>query len=273
MKKHLLTSALAVALCLPAAPLFAQGVLVVQKTTIGTTNGTSRAQIEKDRMRTEINGVNGEQQVVIFDGVKLSLTTIYVDRKAYTVATKADMDAMRGQVAAAQARQQEMIARMPPAQRAQMEAMMKGRGRGAAGATAAAAPKTQFHKTGTDKVGTWTCDKYEGVLNGQKVSELCTVDPRALGFVPADFEIAKKLAEFNGTASPQAFAPGSLEVEGYVGVPVKRVEYTNGQPRFSFELVQVTRQSFPASSYEVPAGFQKMGSAVEAMRGRARGTP
>ena len=74
---------------------------------------------------------------------------------------------------------------MPPAQRAQMEALMRVRGTGAAGA-AAAAPKTQFRKTGTDRVGTWTCDKYEGTLNNQKVSE------------------------------------GTLEAEGYVGVPVEK---------------------------------------------------
>ena len=260
-----------------SAPPPAQGLLVVQKTVIGTTAGTSRAQIEKDRMRTEITGANGEKQVIIFDGVKQVLTTINLDRKTYTVVTKADMDARRSQAADAQARQQEMIARMPPAQRAQMEALMRGRATRAPGA-AAAAPKPQFRKTGTDKVGTWTCDKYEGTLNGQKVSELCTVDPKALGFVPADFEIAKRLAEFNGTAtSPaptQAFAPGTLEAQGYAGVPVKRIEYSNGQPRFSFELVQVSRQSFPASSYEVPAGFQKLASPVDAMgRGRGRGTP
>ena len=58
------------------------------------------------------------------------------------------------------------------------------------------APKTEYRKTGTDKVGKWTCDKYEGYQDGKKTSEVCTVDPQALGFATTDFEVTKQLAAF-----------------------------------------------------------------------------
>mgnify|MGYP003347226367 CR=1 FL=1 len=52
---------------LVASPLFAaDGVLVVEKTTAGTNVRTSQIQIEKTRMRAEVEGPNG-QQVMIFE--------------------------------------------------------------------------------------------------------------------------------------------------------------------------------------------------------------
>jgi len=42
------------------------------------------------------------------------------------------------------------------------------------GGAGAAARKTQYRKTGTDKVGNWTCDKYEGYEGTVKTSEVCT---------------------------------------------------------------------------------------------------
>ena len=57
---------------------------------------------------------------------------------------------------------------------------MRGRGMGMA------APAKRS-RTGTDKVGKWTCDKYEGTANGQKVADLCTVDPTVLGLLRRTF--------------------------------------------------------------------------------------
>jgi hypothetical protein len=134
------------------------------------------------------------------------------------------------------------------------------RGRGPA-AGAAAAAKTEYRKTGTDTVGKWTCDKYEGVMNGQKVSEICTVDPKTLGLALSDFEITKQFATFFQSMMPgvsdRAFAIGTAETQGFSGVPVRRTIFLNGQSQGTHEVTAVTRQSFAASSYAVPAGFKK----------------
>ena len=90
---------------------------------------------------------------------------------------------------------QEQMKNMPPEQRAQMEAMMKGRRRRAM-AGMAAPVKTQYRKVGTGTVGKWTCDKYEGFTGEKKVSEVCTVDPKVLGFTAADFAVSKQMAAF-----------------------------------------------------------------------------
>ena len=125
---------------------------------------------------------------------------------------------------------QEQMKNMPPEARARMEAMMKGRGMAPAGS----APIT-YAKIGTDKVGKWTCDKYEGSRDGEKVSELCTVPPATLGFTPGDFEVTKQMAEFFAKLVPQGgdqmFRIGTATANGFSGVPVRTVTFTNGAPR------------------------------------------
>ena len=198
MKSTLKNAPFVVALCLLGQPLLAaDGVLIVEKSTTGGTTQTNQVQIEKTRMRAESAGPNGSKQVVVFDGGAQVMRIIDADKKMYTEMTKADVERMGAQMRA-MAQMQEQMKNMPPAARAQMEAMMKGRG-----AAAGAAAKTEYRKAGTDKVGKWTCDKYEGYQNNQKTSELCTVDPKALGFGVADFQVTQQLAEFFKTLVPQ----------------------------------------------------------------------
>jgi hypothetical protein len=257
------------ALCVLAATLqAASGLLIVEKTTVGDKPQIHQIQIESTRMRTESSGANGEKQVMVFDGTKQVLDIIYLDKKTYTEMTKDDVEKMGGQLSDAMAQMQKQMANLPPAQRAQMEAMMKGR---MGGAGAAAAPKVQYKKTGTDTVGKWTCDKYEGFDNGQKTSEVCTVDPKVLGFAASDFEISRQLGEFFKKMMPasagQMFSLGTVADQGFSGVPVRRT-FTIGERQVTTEITEVSRQNFPDSSYAVPAGFEKQ--AFGAM-GRGRG--
>ncbi len=139
---------------------------------------------------------------MIFDGTAQVMRTIDDDAKTYTEMSKADMDKMSAQMSGAMAQMQEQMKNMPPEARKRMEAAMQGRGMRHAGGGGATAP-TEYKKIGTDKVGKWTCDKYEGTRSGEKVSELCTVAPATLGFTPADFEVTRQMAEFFAKLVPQ----------------------------------------------------------------------
>ncbi len=68
-------------------------------------------------------------------------------------------------------------------------------GRGMAGA-APAPVKTEYRKTGTDRVAKWTCDKYDVYGDGQKASEVCTVSVAALGLSAADVDVMRQLGQF-----------------------------------------------------------------------------
>lgn len=258
----------------------ADGVLIVQKVTkAGAAPKTNQIQIEQHRMRAEIAGPGGASQSMVFDGVHEVMMIIDDDHKAYSEITKADVDAISQQMSAAMAQVQAAMKNMTPEQRAQMEAMMKG-ARGAAGRAAGAAATvstTQYHKTGTDTVGKWSCDKYEGTRDGQKVQELCTVDPKVFGFTMADFAVSKDMAAFFQKMMPpgmsqsmpsaaELFHIGTPEDQGFSGVPVRTVTYAGGQVATTHEITDVRRQAFPDATFQPPAGYEKKPSSLGAGR-------
>jgi hypothetical protein len=258
MSPTLKPALLITALCLVAQPLLAaEGVLIVEQTTTDGKVRTNQIQIERTRMRAESTDPTGAQRIVLFDGTAGVMRTLDVASKTYTEMTKADADRMGSQMSGMMAKMQEQMKGMPPEQRAKMEAMMRGRG-GMPGATAVA--KTEYRKAGADKVGKWACVKYDGYQNNQKTSEVCTVDPKALGLVAADFEVTKQVAEFFSQLMPQnadqMFSVGANDSQGFSGVPVRRV-YSIGSRQVVTELTQVTRQTFTDATFAVPEGFQR----------------
>ena len=267
------SSALALAaLCAAAASAnAAQGVLIAQTTTVNGTPRMSQVQIESTRMRTEVSGPDGSTQVVVFDGAKQVLYVINPAAKSYSEMTKADVDAAGAQLSGAMAQMQKMLESMPPAQRAQMEAMMKGRGLPGVGTAAAAKP--EYRRNGTSKVSKWTCEVYDAYENGQKTGEVCTVPPASLGFTPADFEVSRQLAAFMRGLIPQGadqlLQVGRVEEQGFNGVPVRRVMTIAGRQLIT-ELNDVSRQTFPDAVFALPEGFTKTESPLGAL-GRGRG--
>ena len=254
MKPVIQTAAVAAALFLLGGSLHAgNGVLIVEKTTgMGPAPSTNQIQIESTRMRAESTGPGGEKRVVMFDGTRQVMTLVDTEKKTYTEVTKDEMERVAGQLADAMARLEGLRASMPPEQRAQMEAMMKGRG----GPNLA---PMQYRKAGKGEAGKWSCDRYEGYQGEQKTAEICTVEPQALGVTVADFAVMQQFTGFFSRLFPdmsqQMFSLGSA-AQGFSGVPVKRT-FTAGGRDATSEIVEVTRQSFPDSSYAVPAGYKK----------------
>ncbi len=251
-----------------AAAEAADGILIAQKMTSASgTVTTHQIEIEKTRMRAESEGAGGHKTKIVFDGTAQLLRTIDDDAKTYTEMSKADMDKMSAQMSGAMAQMQEQMKNMPPEARKRMEAAMQGRGVPGGGATA----PTEYKKIGTDRVGKWACDKYEGTRSGEKVSELCTVAPATLGFTPGDFEVTKQMAEFFAKLVPQGadqmFKIGSPAANGFSGLPVRSVTFRNGAPSFTSEITDASRQNFPDSIFAVPAGYTKR----DLMAGRGRG--
>lgn len=243
--------------CSFAQPLFAgEGFLMVEQTVSGASKRSSQVHLEPERMHAQMTGPTGDTQVMIFDGQRQILRVMSLSRKSYTEMTKADADRMGEQLTAVLAAMKEKLASLTPEQRAKAEAMM-GRLGGAAGSSS----KPDYRRAGTDKVGKWTCDKYEGFRNDEKVSEVCTVDPKVLGLTPDDFGVSKKFAAFFSKMLPpdvtEMVGMGFFEAQGFSGIPVRRIVYRDGKVQATSEVLEVRRQNLPDSSYDVPAGFQK----------------
>ena len=225
-------------------------------------------------MRAELTGATGEVQIVVFDGPQQVLRIISVPRKSYSEMTKADADRMGAQLAAAMAVMKDKVANMPPEQRAKMEALMSQLG--TAGPVGGPGGRPEYRRAGSDKVGKWPCDKYEGFRNGKKVSEVCTVEPKVLGLTEADFDVTKQVASFFEKMLPQGVdqlvGVGRVEAQGFAGIPIRRTAYDGDKVLSISEVTEVKRENFAASTYEVPAGFQKQ-TMGRGAGGRQAGAP
>ena len=140
---------------------------------------------------------------------------------------------------------QSQLEKLPPAQRAQMEAMMKG---------------VERTHTGSDGVGRWTCDKYDLTMNGQKIGEVCNVSLSTLGFGATDFDVMRQMRVFYSGMAPQAagqlpFTTG-LDPRGSSDFPVKTVLIGPGGT-VTTEVIEADRQTFSDALFAVPAGFTK----------------
>jgi uncharacterized protein DUF4412 len=238
----------------------AQGVVFVEKETRNGQSGTNQIQLDKNHMRAESHD-NNSSRAFVFDGTKQTAYMIDATKKTYTEITKADMERLRGQMDSAMSQMQAQLANLPPEQRAVVEQMMRGRGGLPGGAAAPQAPKIQYRAAGSDKVGQWTCTKYEGYLGQQKTAEVCTVDPKQFGLTASDFDVAKQLAEFVKAMIPAAadrmVLNGTVQDQGFAGIPVKRTSYSNGAVDSVSEIVEVRHEAIPVSTFAPPAGFSK----------------
>ncbi len=243
----------------------ANGVVITMKSTTGGSTVTHQIQLDPNHMRAEMSGRGGGQNAVVFDGVAQAMYIIDDSKKTYTEITKDDLDRVAGQMAQAQQQMQGAMANLTPEQRARIEAAMRGRGgAGMPGmpGMAAAPPKPTFKKTGTDKVGKWTCDKYEGYEGDRKTSEVCTVAPSALGLTDSDFAVTKQFAKFFSGVMPQmssqVFSLATIEDKGYSGLPIRSITYgTDGSVQTTNELGDISRQNIPDSTFAAPSGYAK----------------
>jgi hypothetical protein len=259
------TLAVAIALVLAATSASAQGVVMVMRQVSGAQTTNSQVQMDRTHVRTDIQ-VNGESNAVVFDATADVVRMINLSKKSYIEMSRADLQQMQQQLTGVMAKMEAQLKNLPPEQRKMFEDMMKGRGGLPGGAAAPPAPpRITYKAAGNDKVGQWACTKYDGYNGAEKVSELCTVQPGAIGLSEADFAPMKQMAELMKTMVPDAaeqFAVNATVAEqGFAGVPIRQVSFRNGKPANSSELLEVRREAIPASVWEVPAGFtrQQMG--------------
>ena len=219
------------------------GVVIVQEMTRDGKTMTNTTQMDKSHMRVEMASTS----VFIFDGEAQVARIVNMDKKSYMEMTKADLEKMQQQTAAAMEKMKSM-----PGGGALMGKMMGGRGN--------TTPIT-YKATGSDKVGQWTCSKYDGTRGNEKVTELCTVEPKALGLTAGDFEVAQQLAEFMKAMMPtmdnQITVNGNAAQNGFAGVPVRTTTFSGGKPSITMETKSIKHEPIPASAWQAPAGFKK----------------
>ncbi len=213
--------------------------------------------IDKDRLRMEISGQE-ENQTIIFRGDKNVFWVINNEKKSYFEMTEDDIVKLKSQMENMQKMMKEQMKNMPEEQRKMMEKMMP------TSMPSGEKEKTTYTKKASGvKVGKWTTTHYEGTKKGIKSDELWTVDWSQVGFDRGDFGVMTKMADFFSALSQEAtdfMQVGSEEWEkemGISGMPVRWVDYMNGDKTSEGSLEDISKKDLDASLCELPTGFSK----------------
>jgi len=213
-----------------AMPLYSQGLTLVMRE-VGPTGATApMLQTDRTHARLDIPSLLSQ---VLYDSTTKTLQVLVPLLKNYKEYTPAS------------------IPQSPPVAGGQRQS-----------APVAAVPIT-YKKTGTSKVGNWTCTTYDGLRGSEKVAEVCAAEGAAIDLKAADFTIVQQAVDLAKRVAPTEMieripAYGTVASQGFAGFPVRRVTYLNGQPVSTAELVEIRREAVPAANFTVPAGFVRM---------------
>jgi len=257
------------------ASLSAQGVVIVENhgPVQGGESSATKIHIEGDRLFIE-SQQDGKKRGIIFLGDAKVMRMLDYSNNSYREMTQQDFERLGDSMAQMRQMMEEKLKDMPPQQRQMVEQMMKQKmGAAMSGAGQARSPVVYAKVASGQSVRQWTCDKYEGTRDGQKVWEVCAVDFAQFGVQPGDMRAFQQIGEMFKSMAPQGmedfFKVGFDEQQkeqGFSGVPVQRISFRNGAPDQKYEITEVTRQDIVDALFEVPPGFQKV--AMPQMGGR-----
>ena len=252
---------------LAVSALSAQGLVILENhgPVQGGATSATKIHIEGDRLFIETQQ-DAKKHGVLFLGDAKVMRMLDYSANTYREMTQQDIERMGDSMSQMRQMMEEKLKNLPPQQRQMVEQMMKQKmGAAMPGAGAAASPVVYTKVASGQTVRQWTCDKYEGTRDGQKVWEVCAVDFAQFGVEPGDLRIFQAMADMFKSLVPQGsedlFKIGFDEQEnkqGFKGVPIERLSFRNGAPDRKFQITEVTRQDIDDALFEVPPGFKKV---------------
>ena len=225
--------------------------------------------VDAGKLRVEGDNPGSGKYLMIFDQAKQVTWMADLAKGTYMEFTAAQvqgmanqMQGMAGQMQEAMKQMQEQMANMPPEQRAQMEQMMKQQMGGMGGMGGGSAPPqiTVREKAKGEKVGQFTCTRYEILTGGEKSQEVCAAALDQLKLDPSAFETFKALAAFYEPLTRQipkgtwAAPTGMSQIQGF---PVQTLIYTGAQPTMEWALVSIENKALDAGLFVLPANLKK----------------
>jgi hypothetical protein len=179
--------------------------------------------------------------------------------KSYIAFDKATMEKLAVKINEAMAQMQEQLAKLPPEQRAQMEAMLPAMGGGDKKWVVEAIDTGK-----SDKVDGRACRVWDIKRNGELDDQMCVVAYSSLpgkenfqamfaNFAKVFEEMAKSVPMLAGMMTNEFGAQAKVN-----GFPVRTRGYENGKLGDTEHNVSVWREeAIPASMFEVPAGYKQ----------------
>jgi len=212
---------------------------------------------------------------VIFDAEKETFTNIDHQKKEYMVITKEDLEKTLGQLDKATMMMEEKMKNLSPAQQEMMRKNMPG-----FVSQPKEEPKVEFVKVKSGiTVKNWTVDKYEHLVDGEKVNNYFIANYAQLDVTKNDFVVMEKMAKFfqkymsnfssmNAQSSFQSSTLGLGEDSPVFnkGIPIKTVSFKNGERQEQNLIQTLEKKNIDPSKFEPPSNY-KMTSLTEQIQG------
>lgn len=250
MRNHIRLSVLLVVLCIGAVAL-GQGIYTETNTTVQAA-GNQTFQGQSYFMPKMMKTVTGDQEIII----RLDKQMIYrinVADKTYSEMTFAEWEAQMKKASAEMdskmAELQKRLASMPPEQRQMMEKMMSAQMQ----AKNVGQAKLEVKNTGEKKtVAGLSATKYVVLQDGKEfITAWTTNEIKGFASMRKDYEeMASRLAA-SAPGGGASMVEAMKKIDGY---PLE-MDMSMG---VKTEVTKVESKSFPASDFEVPAGFTKV---------------
>lgn len=193
---------------------------------------------------------------MIFRGDKSLLWIIDDGKKSYEQFDKATIDQMADQMAGARSQMEARLAKLPPEQRAQAEAMMKKYNR----APGSSESRTDYRKMGLTRViNGQLCTLYDHYSGKELEAHLWVAPYAALRLSPGDGAVFQKMGEFTEKLTTSM---GGSRKQDYIplhelgGIPLFTQSLSNGKVTSESQVESVTRAPIPPGSFDLPAGYK-----------------
>ena len=239
-----------------------QAGTVIQQVERAIGNSQSRQQVtiylDAGKLRVEGENPRSGKYLVIFDNAKQVLWMADLPNGSYMEITKAQVEAMGGQMQQMMQQMQAQLAQIPPEQRAMVEQMMRQQMGGMGGN--APPPVTVREKNRGETVGPFTCTRYEVLTGGQVTEEICAAAPSQLRLDASAVATFKALAEFFEPLrrmAPQGSWSAPKAMDQIDGFPVQTVVYEGQRPASEWVILKAEEQSLDAGLFALPGNLRK----------------
>ena len=263
-------------ICLLVAPAFVQvaaaGVWILEAGTDFRTGAplVRKMRLEAGRASIEIQDAESHQ-TILYEASPKRVRMVDHKQRFFREFDAKGLATLEAQLSGAREelrrRADERLSRMTQEQRRAMEESMRKRVRGEAGARTPenGGGEMQFTQVWSgESVNEWTCDKYEGRVNGQKFWDVCAVPWNRLDSERAGFTILRDVVSYlRGLGLWRAgslIEPGPAdwkERKFYPGLPVQRIRYQNDRPVELLEIREIEQREFSDSDFEVPSDYME----------------
>lgn len=193
-------------------------------------------------------------RIMLRDADQKKMWLVDNDKKLLIVITEEDSKALEARQAQFRAQMKAQLEKLPPEQRARMEATMLG-GQGPSDPAKQPAFTYEKKKSPSRKVAGFSCDDYTVKRDGQLHGEGCYTAWKSVGMTADEFKNTMlKAMPSSAAAGPmvQAFEAHNSAP----GLPVERIVYdANGVVLHRTTLKSFTKTALPADKFELPKGY------------------